>query len=71
MSDVYLEYTVMDGMVRVAAIDEATGTEAVLIGPVSAGRKALKQAAIRKLEYILAKQAKAADGDARRPGYWA
>ncbi|ANK80098.1 DUF6898 family protein [Minwuia thermotolerans] len=71
MSDVYLEYTVMDDMVRVAAIDEATGTEAILIGPVSAGRKALKQAAIQKLEYVLAKQAKAARSDTPRPGYWA
>ncbi len=70
MSAVLIEYTVMDDMVRVAAIDEATGTEAILIGPVSAGRTALKQAAIQKLEYVLAKQARTAPTQ-RRPGYWA
>lgn len=70
MSDVYLEYRVMDDMVRVAAIDEATGTEAILVGPLSAGRAALKQAAIQKLEYVLARQADRPK-TAPRPGYWA
>lgn len=71
MNDVLLEYTVIEDMVRVAAIDDATGTEAILIGPASAGREALGQAAAQKLEYVLAKRAAASETRRLRPGYWA
>jgi len=71
MKDVLLEYTVIEDMVRVAAIDDVTGTEAILIGPASAGREALGQAAAQKLEYVLAKRAAAAETRRPRPGYWA
>lgn len=71
MKDVLLEYTVIEDMVRVAAIDDVTGTEAILIGPASAGREALGQAAAQKLEYVLAKRAAATEIRRPRPGYWA
>ncbi|WP_416898458.1 MAG: DUF6898 family protein [Minwuia sp.] len=72
MSDVLLEYTVIDDMVRVAAIDGETGTEAILVGPASAGREALSRAARQKLRYVMQKQeSAAAEKTANRPGYWA
>jgi len=72
MSDVLLEYVVVDDMVRVAAVDGDTGTEAIIVGPVSAGRVALGNAATKKLDYIRAKMAKQSHTERRvRPGYWA
>ncbi|WP_417517474.1 DUF6898 family protein [Minwuia sp.] len=71
MAEILLEYTVIDDMVRVAAIDGETGVEAILIGPSSAGRAALSRAAAQKLKYVLAKRARTTKTVAQRPGYWA
>jgi hypothetical protein len=42
-------------MVRLTAIDSATGVEATITGDIRAGQHALRQLALRKLEYSLAK----------------
>ncbi len=72
MSEVLLEYVVVDDLVRVAAIDGSTGTEAILVGPLSAGRQALGHAAAKKLNYVMSRKAKmASERVAHPPGYWA
>lgn len=71
MKDVLIEYTAIEDMVRVAAIDDMTGAEAVIVGPASAGREVLGQVAAQKLSYVLSKRMKAEEGRSTRPGYWA
>lgn len=71
MKDVLIEFTAIEDMVRVAAIDDMTGAEAVIVGPASAGREAVGQAAAQKLSYVLSKRMKAEQGRSSRPGYWA
>jgi hypothetical protein len=55
-SEVFLEFVVQGNVVKVTAIDSATGIEASIVGPASGGREALAQAAARKLEYLLEKK---------------
>jgi Domain of unknown function (DUF6898) len=57
--EILLEFVVQGGVVKVTAIDAATGIEASLVGPATAGRQVLAQAAARKLKYVLEKSAKA------------
>jgi hypothetical protein len=57
---VYFEMTALGGAVRVAAVDEATGIEAVVTGPANAARHDLEALALRKLERLLAEPAKSA-----------
>jgi hypothetical protein len=54
--DVFVEFVVHGNTVKATAIDSLTGTEASIVGPAKAGRAALSQAALRKLEYVLKKQ---------------
>jgi hypothetical protein len=54
--EVILEYQQIGNSVRVAAVDPETLTEVSIVGSASAGLEALKRTAIRKLEYVLAKQ---------------
>jgi hypothetical protein len=56
-SEILLEFVVQGGVVKATAIDAATGTEASVVGPATAGRQVLAQAAARKLRYILGKKA--------------
>ena len=55
--EVFVEFVVQGNVVKATAIDAATGTEASIVGPASAGRQALAQAAARKLQYVLTKKA--------------
>ena len=55
--EIYVEFVVHGNTVKATAIDSATGLEASIVGPATAGREALTQAAIRKLEYVLKKNA--------------
>ncbi|MGN6517701.1 MAG: DUF6898 family protein [Rhizomicrobium sp.] len=55
-SEIYIEFVVQGAVAKVTAIDPRTGTEASIIGPASASRADLSQAAKRKLEYVLKKQ---------------
>jgi len=52
-ADVIVEFTQMGALVRAAAFDPATLTEAVVVGPAGAGEAALERAALAKLAYIL------------------
>ena len=54
--EVILEYQQIGNSVRVAAVDPDTLTEVSIVGSASAGLETLKRTAIRKLEYVLAKQ---------------
>ena len=62
-NDVFLEFHSIGAFVRVTAIDPVSGVEVVLQGPASAGEKALGDAAIRKLQYVLTKRAAEKDGE--------
>lgn len=52
--EVIVEMRPVGGVVRVAAIDVATGTEVVVMGPASASKQTLEQVAIAKLKRKLA-----------------
>jgi hypothetical protein len=47
---------VQGNVVKVTAVDSATGIEASIVGPASGARDALAQAAAKKLKYLLAKK---------------
>jgi ABC-type uncharacterized transport system YnjBCD ATPase subunit len=49
-SEVIVEMRPVGGVVRVAAIDVASGTEVVIMGPASASKQTLEQVAIAKLK---------------------
>lgn len=55
--DILIEFVVQGRVVKATAINSATGIEASVIGPATARREVLTQAALRKLQYLLAKQA--------------
>jgi hypothetical protein len=50
---VIFELTVLGDVARMAAVDEATGTEAVVVGPARTARSDLEALALRKLERLL------------------
>lgn len=52
--EVILEMRPIGGVVRVAAVDVATGTEVVVMGPATASPQTLEQLAIAKLRRRLA-----------------
>ena len=54
--EVYFEFRRVGNYVRVTAIDSLTGTEVTIAGDAKAGETMLKQTALRKLEYVLAKK---------------
>ncbi|NFV79412.1 DUF6898 family protein [Magnetospirillum aberrantis] len=54
--EVLFEFRQIGAYVKVSAIDAATATEVSIVGDASAGTARLKQTALRKLEYVLAKQ---------------
>jgi hypothetical protein len=54
--EVILEFHAIGNSVKVTAIDSLTLVEVSIVGAASAGEAALKQAAVRKLEYVLAKR---------------
>ena len=59
--EIYVEFVVHGNVVKATAIDAATGAEASIVGPATAGREALSQAALRKLKFVLEKKAKKKD----------
>lgn len=54
-SDVILEFVQIGAYVKVSAMHTPTMTEAVIVGPPSAGEFVLQQNALRKLKYLLSK----------------
>ncbi|MGE3770913.1 MAG: hypothetical protein AB7G06_08200 [Bdellovibrionales bacterium] len=55
-AEAIIEFTRVGSVVRVTAVDAATGIEAVIQGPASAGEGLLREAALKKLSYLLARQ---------------
>ena len=54
-ADILIEFIVQGSVVKVTAIDSASGIEASIVGPANAPREALSQAAVRKLKYVMEK----------------
>jgi len=59
--EVIIEFVRLGGLVRVSALDPASLVEVTLQGPAAAGEAALRDAVLRKLDYVLAR------ARARRP----
>jgi translation initiation factor 1 (eIF-1/SUI1) len=55
--EVYFEFTPVGSVVRVAAIDAATGLEVTVMGPASAAQADLERLALQKLKARIAKGA--------------
>ena len=56
--EVILEFQHVGNSVKVTAIDPETLIEVSIVGSPAAGEETLKQTALRKLDYVLAKRAK-------------
>ena len=54
--EIFIEIVIQGNVAKATAIDAASGTEASVVGPASAPRATLAEAARRKLEYLLKKQ---------------
>lgn len=57
--EVLFEFRRIGAYVKVSAIDALTATEVSIVGDASAGEMRLKQTALKKLDYVMAKQAAA------------
>lgn len=55
-SNVIIEMHALGGQVKVTAIDEKTGVEAVIIAPIGLSKQAMQQQALNKLQYLLSKK---------------
>ncbi|MEM9683461.1 MAG: hypothetical protein AAF942_09365 [Pseudomonadota bacterium] len=53
---VIIEMIAVGRYVKVTAVDTRSGVEATVVGDPRRGERALKDAAVRKLNYVLAKQ---------------
>lgn len=53
--EVLYEVRRVGNAVKVSALDAASGTEISIVGPAGASMADLKRAALRRLEYVLAK----------------
>lgn len=54
--EVFFEFIAIGSIVKVVAIDAATGTEVTVMGPVSAAQADLQQLALSKLKARLARE---------------
>lgn len=54
--DIYVEFRVQGNLVKVSAIDSASGAEVSIFGPRTTPRDTLIRNAVAKLEYILKKK---------------
>jgi len=54
-NDILIEYVRMGNILRVTAIDSATGTEVVFQAPASLHPKEVRRTAVNKLKYVLGK----------------
>ena len=57
-SDYILEYITQGRFMKLSVIDPETGIEAVIVGSINDSRELLKREALRKMEYLLAKEKK-------------
>ncbi len=53
-----IEYIPIGGYVKVSAIDPFSGKEVSIVGDAAASKETLSNLAIKKLEYVLNKEAK-------------
>ena len=53
---VIVEMTVIGRYVKVTAVDTRSGTEATIVGDPRRGERALREAVVRKLRYVMARQ---------------
>lgn len=53
LGEVLFEFRVVGTAVKVTAVHAQSGTEVSLVGPASAPRSQLEQAALAKLRYVL------------------
>lgn len=56
MAEVYFEFQQIGAYVKVTAIDPDTLVEVSVTGAASASQQSLKQLALRRLQYVLAKR---------------
>lgn len=61
-----IEFYPVGAYVKVSAVDPETLTEVSIVGDPAAGEAALKQVALRKLAFVLAKAAAGPKGQTRR-----
>jgi hypothetical protein len=54
--EILIEFIMQGNVVKVTAIDAASGVEASIVGPANAPKEALSMAAARKLKYVMEKQ---------------
>ncbi len=54
--EVIVEFLRIGNSVKVTAVDTVTLVEVSIVGAADAGEELLKRTAVRKLEYVLAKQ---------------
>ena len=54
--EIILEFVSIGKMIRVVAVDAASGLEATIVGPANAARADLERVAVRKLKMMLARQ---------------
>jgi hypothetical protein len=54
--EIFVEFIVLGNSIKATAIDPVSGKEASIVGPVSAPRATLAEAARRKLDYVLNKK---------------
>lgn len=54
--EIYVEFIVQGAYVKATAIDGASGVEASIVGPATAPRASLAEAARRKLDYLQKKK---------------
>lgn len=57
--EILYEFTAVGDVVRVSAVDAASGLEVTVFGPAGAGEAALRQVARRKLDWAMAKRDRA------------
>jgi Domain of unknown function (DUF6898) len=53
---IIIEMIAVGRYVRVTAVDTKTGVEAVVVGDPRRGERALREAAVRKLRYVMEKK---------------
>lgn len=58
IGEVIFEFTQVGSIVKVVAVHAATGREAVIQGPAYRSQKALRDAALAKLRFLLEKDRK-------------
>ena len=57
LTEVLFEFQRQGRQVRVVAVDPRTNTEITMIGDAKAGNEMLKRLAVRKLRYVIARNA--------------